>query len=423
MKKLHLIYIFALFAGLLTSSCRDDELSPRLPGEEGDTLSRTLIVYMAAENSLYPYLADPSSAPFQLTDSAEIAKGLEDIPEDARVVLFIDDNKSSRLCVGTRKDRLQTVKLYDQNLCSTDGATMSAILDDIFYYYPARSYGLVLCSHGSGWLFDDPGTPLSAPRRNSFGIDNGNRSDSNHGRRMSIPMLASVLNQCPHMDFVMFDACFMQCVEVAYELRQATDYIIASPAEIPANGAPYIPLLRTMCSAPTNIKDIVNIYADYYLTGAGAQGYGGVELSVVHTEQLERLAQATAPLMRQLLAGGKELATDGVQRYYQDLSSSYFTGFFDLKNLLYKHLDAETYQAWVQIYDEAVPVQSLASQWYSDYDPWQSGEGTKMYIRDPEHTGGMSVYVPRAYHRTNGWLNNYHQLQWYQDTGMSVTNW
>ena len=345
--------------------------------------------------------------------------GLDSIDDNSRVVLFIDDARSSRLCVGTRREQLQTVKTYEGNLCSTDSLTMANVLRDIFRLYPARTYGLVMCSHASGWLFDDPLLSTQSPRRRSFGIDNGRRSSSsNSGRKMNIPTLAGVLSGCPHMDFLFFDACFMQCVEVAYELRHSADYIIASPAEIPASGAPYTQMLRALCAVPSDAGAIVQQYMDFYTTGNGAFSYGGAELSVIRTDRLERLAQATAPLMSHLLADSKELDIDGVQRYYEDLSSSYYTGFFDLKHLFYTHLDSGAYNRWVQTFDDVVPIQALSPSWYSAYN-----YGTRMYVRDIAHTGGVSVFVPRSRHKDNGWLDAYHCLQWYEDTGMNVTKW
>ena len=38
---------------------------------------------------------------------------------------------------------------------------------------------------------------------------------------------------------MLFDACYMQSVEVIYQLRDRTDYFIGSPTEIPGPGAPY----------------------------------------------------------------------------------------------------------------------------------------------------------------------------------------
>ena len=50
---------------------------------------------------------------------------------------------------------------------------------------------------------------------------------------MNIEDLVTILSAdaVPHFDFVLFDACFMQSIEVAYALRNFTDYYIGSPTE------------------------------------------------------------------------------------------------------------------------------------------------------------------------------------------------
>ena len=411
-KNVHLIYILLLLTAIFTDACRKEEdIVPRLPGMQGDTLSRTLIVYMAAENSLTNYLR---------TDSIEISWGLDSIDDNSRVVLFMDDNKSSRLCVGTRRERLQTVKTYEGDICSTDSQTMANILQDIIRLYPARTYALALCSHGSGWLFDNPEVQSQQAPRRSFGIDNGNRTTSNTGRKMHIPTLAGVLSDCPRFDYLFFDACLMQCIEVAYELRHAADYIIASPAEIPADGAPYTQMLRLMCNVPVDVEALVDSYEDYYTNGIGKSSYGGAELSAIRTDKLERLATVTAPLMNRLLANRTELETTNIQKYHPWPNTLSFTAFYDLKNLLHNHLDSVSYSSWVREFDEAVPVQRLAPTWFSAY-PYPYG--TRMTVLDIPHCGGVSVYVPLEQHKSRGWNDAYHQLEWYQDTGLSATNW
>lgn len=409
-KNVHIIYILLLLTSIFAGACRkDSDIVPRLPGMSGDTLTRTLIVYMAAENSLDSYLQ---------TDSMEIAWGLDSIDDDSRVVVFLDDRKSSRLCVGTHKEQLQTVKTYEGDLCSTDSLTMANVLHDIFQLYPARSYALAFCSHGSGWLFDDPQESRKGPRR-SFGIDNGNRSGSNYGRKMNIPTLAGVLSGCPHFDYLFFDVCYMQCVEVAYELRHAADYIIASPAEIPAPGAPYTQLLRTMCAVPADPAALVEGYVDYYVSDYGRNDYGGAELTAIRTDRLERLAHVTAPLMNRLLANRAEIELTEIQHYNPESNSSKYTAYYDLKNLFYNHLDSASYDAWVREFDQAVPVQRLTPRWYSASGLY----GSIQYIRDIPHCGGVSIYIPLEKNESKGWNADYHLTKWYQDTGMSVTKW
>lgn len=414
-KKVHLIYIIGLLSTFMLGACCGDEMTFNRPGRPGETMSRTLIIYMAGENSLSSYLQN---------DSLEIAWGIDSLPGNTRVVLYMDDTKSTRLCVGSRGTPLQTVKTYDSNLCSTNSATMAYVLQDIFATYPAETYGLIMCSHASGWLFDDPTTRSAdstagsgSPRR-SFGLDNGQRSAANVGPKLNIPALAGALSGCPHLDFLMFDACFMQCIEVAYELRNVADYIIASPAEIPGPGAPYNKMMRSLCTVPTDVDAIVHSYTNYYSSGGMSQSYGGAELSAIRTDMLPLLARSTAPLLRSLLYGRKELTIDYVQHYFPSSSSDIYPAFIDLKNLFYYYLDAASYASWVRIFDAAVPVQSLSPLWYSAF-----GSSKFQRVSDIAHCGGVSMYVPRSRHLMLGWVSDYHGLEWYEAMGLSSTYW
>ncbi len=427
--RLHLIiYIMVLALCILGTSCASDDdeyATPEVvpPGFPGQKLNYTLIVYMAAENSLSTFVD---------SDSMEIAKGLAAIPEGTRVVVFIDDakykdNRSSRLCVGTRKEPLQRVKVYDHNLCSTDAEDMGLVLSDIVRDYPAEHYGLVLWSHASGWVVQNK---ANAVQRRSFGIDNGLRIGSRYDERvnqgvvMDIPVLAQALGRFPHLDYLLFDACFMQCIEVAYELRKVTDYIIGSPAEIPGLGAPYDLLLPIMCQAPANVEGIVNGYVDYYESGKAGSPYTGAEISLIQTSALDTLAAATVPCMQALLGGRKEADTSQIQRYCDNTRSPRFTEYFDLKNWLYQsslsdeNFSEEDYQKWCKVYDLAVPLARLSPKWYSTI-PYEM----KREVIDKEHCGGASVFIPSSFYEQKGLTETYHTLSWYTAAGINQTGW
>ncbi|MBR1755498.1 MAG: hypothetical protein IJ739_03145 [Bacteroidaceae bacterium] len=410
----YLIYICVPAMCLLAvASCHDEEVEepqPVEPGQPDTTLPRTLIIYMIGENSLMNLVA---------ADSLEIARGLSTIGVNHRVVVYIDDGKSSRLCVGMREQPLQTVKTYDGNVCSTDSASMEQVFRDIVSAYPAEHYGLVFWSHGSGWQPAAKTSTAQAPRR-SFGIDNGQRSRSNTGIGMDITTLAHVLSHQPHADFIFFDACFMQCVEVAYELRHVTDYVIASPAEIPGDGAPYENILQPMSQVPSHIEGILANYADYYTNGIGRSTYSGVELSAVRTSGLERLAEATAPHLQRLFGGRTTPYCQDVQRYFLSTTQTQYTEFYDLENLLFRHLPEEEYEDWHQAYVAAVPHILLTPTWYSMFGPTADGF---CEITDLEHTGGVSVFVPTEHHAQKGWIDKYHALEWYHATGLDATGW
>lgn len=406
--RLHLIIYMCALALLSLTSCHDEEPSPRLPdtGLPGVTMLHDLIIYMSGENSLSTYVAG---------DSLEIAKGMAEVDDSCRVVVLIDDAKSSRLCVGTRTTPLQTVRTYPGNLTMTDGATMQTLLADIISAYPARSYGLVLWSHATGWVFQGQAQKV---RRRTFGVDSGKRgSADNTGLQMNIPTLRHVLEQMPHFDYIFFDACFMQCIEVAYELRHVTDYILASPAEIPGHGAPYHLLLRHLFASPAELEQAMEAYADYYETGPGCFKYNGAELSLVRTDALETLAARTRPLVQTLFADKTVVDCRKVQSFAPSTGKLSFTLCYDMRNLFMQTIPAEDFALWDQAFAAAVPCSHLSPYWTTAAFEYA------MHVADPASCGGVTMFVPDNDFEKNGWCTDYHALEWYSAVGMDQTGW
>ena len=411
----YLIYIYMPLAlALMGVSCSDDEDSgaaPKkvIPGFPGQRMERTAIIYMAGENSL---------AEFANLDSMEIAQGLSSIPDYSRVVVYIDDTKSSRICAGSRTEKLQVVKTYDSNIISTIDEGMTRVLTDIIELYPAEHYGLTFWSHGSGWTIPTARSVKSA-RRKAFGFDNGQRrgdSSSNFGPQMDPITMRQVLSRFPHFDYVFFDACYMQCVELAYELRGVTDYVIASPAEIPGPGAPYDFLLDAMCQVPADYAEIVDGYVDYYESPESGTTYPGAELSIIQTGALKDLANATAPIIQNLLGGRTEYPASGVQKYCFDTRAN--ADYFDMKNWFYQALSPEEYADWLAVYEQAVPYARLSKEWFS-----AQPSKKRRAVEDVEHCGGVSVFIPSKSYAQKDWLERYHLLAWYEAVQMNQTGW
>ena len=98
-------------------------------------------------------------------------------------------------------------------------------------------------SHADGWI---PATNTEYARGRmrpfSFGIDTGTADMGNdaRGTQMDIDdMAAAIAAAGVRLRYIFFDACLMQNVEVAYALRNVTDYVVAAPMSIPAAGADY----------------------------------------------------------------------------------------------------------------------------------------------------------------------------------------
>ncbi|MBQ9285675.1 MAG: hypothetical protein IJ209_05265 [Bacteroidaceae bacterium] len=402
MKRMNMSFSWLLAAFLslstLASSCRHDAPEPHVRHNR-----HTILLYIAAENTLGSYFR---------SDSLEIAEGLKLLPDTVQVALFFDNTKSSKLYFGSSKHQLMPVKTYDHNVCSTDSAEMEMVLDDVFRFFPAQHYGIIFWSHASGWV---PSSEKKV-RRRTFGIDNGQRSSrSDEGPQMEITTLANVLAHHPHTDYLFFDACFMQCIEVAYQLRHVTDCVIGSPAEIPADGAPYAELLPILAAG--DIDGALRCYYDYYVSGAGSDEYGGAIISALRTDRLEALAAATRPLVESLFKDSTEVNTSDVQYYYPLIGSKVFTQYFDIVNFFYQRCPEETFEVWRQAFDRAVTAQYISRRWASAARSWLQE------VRDPAHCGAVSIFVPSEYYGVLGWNKAFHAFDWYRDAGFDKTIW
>lgn len=219
--KLYLLFFFVF--PLFMSACRGDDPIPDPPVDG----KRTVLVYMAADNSINPL------ASFTDGDLEELKAGMASIDNtsDMHLLVYIDTGFPRLIEIENKGGTVveTIVKEYeDRNSCGV--AETQEVFNDVFgnSLYKAESYGLIYWSHGEGWI------PTPLPSTRWIGNDK-----TGGGHYMNIEDLKLVLQNAPHFDFIMFDACFMQSVEVAYELRDCCDYYIGFPAENPGPGAAY----------------------------------------------------------------------------------------------------------------------------------------------------------------------------------------
>lgn len=190
---------------VLLAGCEKNNPDPK-PTEA----ARTVLVYLAADNSL---------SHFALNDLKEMKAGMEGVGNaNVHLLVYIDTGNSPKLVELKYKKGEgveELVKSYeDRNSVGVEET--KEVFGDVFSNeaYKAKSYGLVYWSHGDGWIPN----PLLSSRW--IGQDTG--SGTNY---MNISDLVSILSSAaPHFDFVLFDACFMQSIEVAYALRSVFNY-------------------------------------------------------------------------------------------------------------------------------------------------------------------------------------------------------
>jgi len=357
---------------------------------------KTVIVYMMAENSLSTYTQG---------DLNEMIEASDSIPNNCRLIVYLDKSESLQPELFEIRKKVATgVKTYpEQNSC--DGTVFRTVLSDIAKEYPSNAYSLVMWSHGSGWIPAKGTTSASKSSNKSIGIDNNENTTSNTGSEMDIATMRQSIEQSGlHFDCILFDACFMQGVEVAYELRNCADYIIGSPAEIPAYGAPYHILMNEFFYKDeyASATGIATDYYKYY------KNNDGLVISVIKSAELENLARVTASYLPEPL--DIDLYPNAQKYAPWSFRSNWFPDYTDMASLMNKALEESAYNAWVSQLQKTVPVRLFTKSWVSEY----SYSFYPMII-DADHIAAVSMFQPTEKYTSMGYNTAVKQTQWWKD--------
>lgn len=416
LKKLILAVLTVITVTTVLVACNHNDEPD--PVQEEDL--RTVLVYIAADNTLTSFAAD---------DIAEMVSGFAAVDADKNNLLVYVDTQSAKpfLYQITKDSKGAVVKkvLYEyEEQNSVYPTVMAEVYNRVFSAFPAKSYGLVLWSHGDGWLPSPSNISASKASTRWFGQDGTSYMD--------ISSLNTALNSAPHFDFILFDACFMQSVEVAYELKDRADYFIGAPNEIPGPGAYYTELVPAMFSQANDLASTVaHGYYDYYAAkytgqlGSNENWTMGVTVSVLKSSEVQALAAATAAILPKYITNGSAINVSSIYSY--DPRSTYY--YYDLKGLvqsLTSSDDQTLFSAWSDAFELAVPLHLTTDKTYSALKDYNIGGMVSML-----GSSGLSSYVPRSgtysydrYLYSYASLNTfYHSYAWYSAAGWSNTGW
>jgi hypothetical protein len=408
---------------LLTSCDKDDDNTNSVISSK-----RTVIVYMSAENSL------STIAVSNLNDMIKGSKGID--RNDNLIVMFDNANSSKKPCIyRVANGDTTAVKVYDSDFINTDPDKMKEVLEWIIDKYPADSYGLVFWGHGDGWLVSSDtvkatatasASPAKAPVKRAYGSDNGKNTQA-QGYYINVPSLVSVLSGLPKFEYILWDCCNMQCVEDAYEFRHVTKYFIASPAEIPGEGAPYDIVVPDFFNKTDTVgKAIINDYYNYYAKSTvynTAVTGKGVPLSVVKCSELDSLATITAEKLATFMPTmGRyplTMSTDSLVYYYKN---GVITLMYDMQGFMKKYLSTIDYMEWKTQYDKVVISKMISKSWQTDL----SIDFSDFNVTD-SNCGGMSMFIPLAAYQGYSGDFQYNELikkfSWYMVAGWSNYGW
>ena len=239
--------------------------------------SHTLIVYMMGNNGLEKFMD---------TNLNKIMSSADRIPENGRIAVFYDRGNYTRLTELVKADdgRIiqQVIKEFaPDKTSSVDPEFMSGIIDLVKEKMPAETYGLIMSSHGGGWVPSETYDRYLLQETKS--LKRTTRFFGQDGLDcMEIPSLVTALSKTTY-EYILFDACFMSSVEALYDLRNTAKYIIASSAEVLGTGFPYQEIVPLLFSPGHGLKESCESFMNLYRKSSGT-------ISLVDCSKLEGLA-------------------------------------------------------------------------------------------------------------------------------------
>ena len=346
--RLKLRILLPLAVLLALASCAKDRYFDMPPGTEGSesvpkTPDRSVIYHRnvmifvsGGKNSLHGYLK---------ADFEDLKRGYipTDFAGDHVLVVLIRNGSSASTYAPTSLLRLfkdrngkvvqDTLKRWEKDPTPIFGGdTMLEALKLVKELFPAKGYGMVLSSHGSGYLpdgyYSDPELYDSRHLR-SIGQD----EDYSGSVEMELAKFRSSIPY--HMDYILLDACLMGGVETAYELKDVTDVVGFSQTEILAEGFDYTHITARLLKDEPEPVQVCMDYFNQYKDQADPT-YRSATISAVSTAAMDNLASVCKVLFDRYRAQMAVVDANKVQRYFRNFIDNPRPFFYDLRDILAK---------------------------------------------------------------------------------------
>jgi hypothetical protein len=252
---------------------------------------------------------------------------------------------------------------------------------------PAKRYMLVVWNHGSGW-----------DKKRSQVVINGISYDDETGNHMTTQDMASALSAMGKVEVYASDACLMQMAEVAYQIKDHADYIVASEETEPADGYTYDTLLGPLVAKPgMSAQELAKLTADSYTAHYASINQGATQSSV-KASALAKLLGMVSAWTDAVVAANESAVVKSARAAAQKF---YYSNNKDLLHFV-RLVNAGSQDAAVKakgaelerfIKDEVISANAVTGSKYKD-------------------AYGLAVYIPSGYYNAN-----YDSLAWAKDGG------
>lgn len=400
----------ATLACMTVMACSRGDFDP-IPGASlwGGTEGRqsvlqarhVLVMVSGGHNSLASYLSD---------DQEDIAAGF--VPEGTgaytnALVIFsrlpkTDPRSTTSAPVLYRmyKDKegrvvRDTLRRFTEEDRVFGGDILQQALVTVRDRLPAKSYGMIMSSHASGWL-----PPGYYNNPNNYSLRSiGQDEDNGESVELELEAFASAI---PYkMEYVVLDCCLSGGVEVAWQLRGKSDVVAFTQTETMADGFDYRTLVgRLLEGASPNPRGVCEDFYNYYMAKSGVNQ--SATISLVDTRCMDALAEVCTELFSRYRSQIATLSDRNVQRYFR-YNRHYF---YDLRDIL---VEAGITPEETAALDAALQECVL----YKAATPYFM-QGTQYGFAITDYCG-LSMYLPS---KGNDFLDNYYvnHVAWNQAT-------
>lgn len=351
----------------------------------------TMLVYVAADNDLA-----------QWADSDLVEMELVGSNQNLSVVVQIDKPYvgAKRLLVEQGSSFvIQELGIID--MCAWE--TLNDFLSWGITSFPADKYLVILWDHGSGWT--------AAPNR-SFGADwsSGNvLSIANGDFEKALSNAHQYTGES--IDLFAFDACLMQQIEVAFELKEFAHIFLAPQSIMPLPGFRYDEIIQVLHADPgINATDLSSSIAQ-----STVNNYKNIQPIAISSLNLLRLNELQSDFVRlaEILMLG--LPTDALRAARQNVQTIPAIGctpdtsddFIDLGDFFYSLDDFYTYDEVDRLIDSYDRAITYKSHWGESFD----------------RTTGSTVWFPDIYRQFKHQFDDYENLKWTRSHWLRFLNW
>ena len=285
-------FFHSYIAMLAVSLCAALVSCDKIP-DEPETRDRVLLYYAAGFNNLSGYLED---------DIDELCtEGYVPSKTSGNVLLVFQNLAENGYSTAVTPTLYRIYKDSDGNIVkapvlelepgtvAASASTLEKVLTFINTRYISDKYGMIFSSHATGWI----PAKNKADRPLSKGVSPssiGNEYSPETGTSVQYEMdLADFADAIPmHLDYILFDACFMGGVEVAYQLKDVCDRVAFSQAEVIADGFDYTTMAASLLQSDSDLYSVCKAYYEHYMSLSG--DYQSATVSLVDCSGMDGLA-------------------------------------------------------------------------------------------------------------------------------------